>query len=216
MDTTRNEVIKIGNLLYQKNYIAGTEGNISIRISDDKILTTKSGVCKGNLCSEDLVLVNHAGEPIEGDNQPSIEFKMHLEVYKNRPEIKAIIHAHPLFVISLSLAGLNFEKQYLPESVIMLGKVPVAKYARPSTGQVPKSIKPYLEKTDIIIMDRHGSLTFGKTLKEAFYKTEILEKTAKIIWLSSRVGPLIPLDPLEIKELLKLRNEVYGLNFPIL
>jgi L-fuculose-phosphate aldolase len=215
MDTTQNEMIEIGNLLYQKNYIAGTEGNISIRISEDRILTTRSGVCKGNLCTEDLVLVNHTGEPIEGNDQPSTEFKMHLEVYKNRPETKAIIHAHPIFAISLSLAGLNFDKQYLPESVIMLGKIPVAKYARPSTGQVPKSIKPYLEKTDIIVLDRHGSLTFGKTLKEAFYKTEILEKTAKIIWLSSRVGPLIPLDPLEIKELLKLRSEVYGLDSPI-
>jgi L-fuculose-phosphate aldolase len=216
MDTTQIEMIEIGKLLYQKNYIAGTEGNMSIRISEDRILTTKSGVCKGNLCSEDLVLVNHAGETVDGNDQPSTEFKMHLEVYKNRPETKAIIHAHPTFAISLSLAGLNFEKQYLPESVIMLGKVPVAKYARPSTSQVPKSIKPFLEKTDIIILDRHGSLTFGPTLKEAFYKTEILEKTAKIIWLSSRVGPLIPLDPLEIKELLKLRSEVYGLDSPIL
>ncbi len=215
MEQYKNELIEVGKLLYQKNYITGTEGNLSIRISKEEILTTRSGVCKGNMSSDDLVLVNHVGDPIGSDLKPSTEFKMHLEVYKNRPDINAIVHAHPEFVISLSLAGHNFDKQYLPESALMLGKVPIAKYARPSTTQVPKSIKPYLQKTDIVILDRHGSLTYGKSLLDAFYKTEILEKTAKIIWLSSRVSPLISLDPLEIKELLKLRVEVYGLDSPL-
>jgi len=215
MEKYKNELIEVGKILYQKNYITGTEGNLSIRISEDKILTTRSGVCKGELNSDDLVLVNHVGNPVESDLKPSTEFKMHLEVYRNRPDINAIVHAHPEFVISLSLAGHNFDKLYLPESVVILGNVPIAKYARPSTEQVPKSIKPYLQKTDIIILDRHGSLTYGKSLREAFYKTEILEKTAKIIWLSSRVSPLITLDPLEIKELLKLRDEVYGLDSPL-
>jgi len=193
MEQYKNELIEVGKLLYQKNYITGTEGNLSIRISREEILTTRSGVCKGSMSSDDLVLVNHVGDTIGSDLTPSTEFKMHLEVYKNRPEINAIVHAHPEFVISLSLAGINFDKQYLPESALMLGKVPIAKYARPSTAQVPKSIKPYLQKTDIII----------------------LEKTAKIIWLASRISPLIPLDPLEIKELLKLRSAVYGLDSPI-
>jgi L-fuculose-phosphate aldolase len=215
MEQYKNELIEVGKLLYQKNYITGTEGNLSIRISREEILTTRSGVCKGSMSSDDLVLVNHVGKTIGSDLTPSTEFKMHLEVYKNRPEINAIVHAHPEFVISLSLAGINFDKQYLPESALMLGKVPIAKYARPSTAQVPKSIKPYLQKTDIIILDRHGSLAYGKSLMEAFYKTEILEKTAKIIWLASRISPLISLDPLEIKELLKLRGAVYDLDSPI-
>lgn len=216
MNEKIDELIEIGKQLYEQKFISATEGNLSYRISDKEIYTTKSGVCKGKLTKDDLTIINLDGQPKDPTAKPSTEYKLHTEVYKNRPEIQAVIHAHPPYVISLSLAGMAFDRQYLPESVLLLGNVPVAKYAIPSTDKVAESIRPYIKKTDILILERHGSVAIGKSLEEAFYKTAILEKTAHIIWLASRLGPLIPLDPREVKEILKLREKVYGLDFPLM
>lgn len=216
MKSAEKKLIETGRKLYRKGLIAATEGNLSYKLSENQILTTRSGVCKGALKPEDLLIVDLEGQTQNSTKHPSTEIEMHLEVYRRRPDVRAIVHAHPPYVISLSLAGISLDKPYLPESVLLLGAVPTAKYGRPSTEQVPASIRPFIEKTDILILDRHGSLTIGKSFTEAFYKLEILENTAKIIWLATQIGSLQGMDKREVSEIMKLRKRVYGLEFPIM
>jgi L-fuculose-phosphate aldolase len=216
IQAVRKELLRMGKLLYQQQYIVATEGNLSCRIDSKNILITRSGVCKGELTPDDLIKVSLNKRTSTGDQRPSTEMRMHLEVYRQRPDVKAVIHAHPPYAVSLTLAGISLNKPYTPESVLLLGAVPTAVYGRPSTSQVAESIQKYLKKTDIILLERHGSLTVGKTLTEAFYKLEILENTAKIVWLTRQAGIIKPLPAKEVRELFALRKEVYGLEYPII
>ncbi len=216
MDEIKQQMIHIGRKLYDKGLVVATEGNMSCRLSDERILVTASGVCKGELTPADLVVVDLAGKMLHSNGGPSTEMQMHLEVYRSRPDVKAVIHAHPPYCISLTLAGVSLDRPFLPESVLLLGSVPTTQYGRPSTEQIPQSIRAYIEKTDSLILHRHGSLTVGKTLTEAYHKLEVMENTAKIIWLAKQVGPIQPLDKSELDELLKLREQVYRMEFPIL
>ncbi len=212
----RKQLIETGKKMYQRGLIIATEGNISCRQKDGTILATASGVCKGEMQEADVVRIDTAGRVLAGDRLPSTEIKMHLEVYRQRPDVGAVVHAHPPYVVALSLIGFGWKKAYMPESAIMLGAVPVAPYARPSTGQVPESIREPIRQSDIVILERHGSLTVGQTLEEAYQKLEILEHTARVIWLALQVGQPEPLPPEEIEALMKLRETVYGLKYPII
>ncbi|GAB4364391.1 MAG: class II aldolase/adducin family protein [Calditrichia bacterium] len=216
MNQIQQQIIEIGRKIYEKGFIVAAEGNISHRLADDRILTTRRGVCKGELTPTDLVVVDLEGNPVEEGPLPSTEIGLHLEVYRNRPDIQAVLHAHPPYVISLTLAGFSLDQPYLPESALVLGRVPTAPYGRPSTQQVAESIRPFIRKTDVILLQRHGSLTVGKTLSEAFYKLEILEHTAKVVWLARQLRHFLPLDRIEVQELMKLRETVYGLTYPII
>ena len=215
MEETRRQLIETGRKLYERGWIVATEGNLSCRIGPNRFLVTASGVCKGEMGEEDLVLVDENGLVLQGDRKPSTEIAMHLEVYRQRPDVQAVVHAHPPYVLALSLTGLNLDRPYLPESVLVLGKVPFVSYARPSTGQVPESIRPFIRQTDVLVLHRHGSLTVGKSLQEAFWKLEYLEHTAHIVWLARQVGHPNPMPIHEVWEVLKLRKSVYGLDFPI-
>jgi len=210
------DMIDTGRQLYQKQLIVATEGNFSVRNGLGSILCTTGGVNKGFLTPADLVVVNLRGEPLEGGSRPTSEIELHLEVYRNRPDVNAVIHAHPAFCIALMLAGLKLDKPLTPESVLVLGKVPVAAYARPSTPQVAESIRPYIHKTDCILLDRHGSLTVGNTLAEALHKLEIMEKLAKVYLAAVSTGNVLELDRFEVAELLQRRTSAYGISWPIL
>jgi L-fuculose-phosphate aldolase len=139
-----------------------------------------------------------------------------LAVYRERPDVQAVIHAHPPVAVSLTLAGISLDQPFLPESVLLLGRIPTAEYARPSTNQVPTSIKEFIRRTDVLLLARHGSIAVGKNLKEAFQKLEILENTARIVWLAKQVGNPLPITEEEVKEIQKLRKTVYGLDYPII
>jgi L-fuculose-phosphate aldolase len=210
------DIITTGQRLYNQKYIVGTEGNISWRINKEKLLVTRSGICKADMNESDIVPIDSSGNVLEREIRPSSEIKLHLAVYQERSDAKAIIHAHPPFAVSLTLAGIQLNQPFLPENVLLLGSVPTADYARPSTDQVPASIRKYIRKTDIILLERHGSITIGKNLKEAFQKLEILENTARVVWLSKQLGDPQPLPDEEIKEIQKLRKSVYGLDYPII
>lgn len=211
-----NEMVSIGKRLYESQLIVATEGNFTFRIDKDRVLATPSGLCKGDLSSDDLVLININGKHLSGKNKVSSEVALHLEVYKQREDVKACIHAHPPNCIALMLSGKKLDKPILPESVILLGKIPIAPYARPSTSQVPESIRSYIRQTDCILLNRHGSLTVGNSLKEAFYKLELMEHTAKCYLKALYVGEVNELDRTEINALMELRKNTYKLNNPII
>jgi L-fuculose-phosphate aldolase len=209
------DMISIGQRLYNRKYIVGSEGNISCRINQEKILVTRSGACKGEMREDDIIPIDLSGKVLKKEVRPSSEIQLHLAVYRERPDVKAVIHAHPPVAVSLTLAGIPLDQPYLPECILLLGSVPTADYARPSTDQVPASIEEYIRKTDILLLTRHGSVTVGKNLKEAFQKLEILENTARIVWLAKQVGNPLPMALEEVKEIQKLRKTVYGLDYPI-
>ncbi|UCF64772.1 MAG: class II aldolase/adducin family protein [bacterium] len=215
-DRLYHEIIETGRKLYRLGFIVATEGNISVRVNRHEIITTRSGVCKGELDPKDFTHIDPKGVLLNNGPAPSTEIKLHLKIYQDRPDINCIIHAHPPYAISMTLTESLLSKAYLPESVILLGAVPIVPYARPSTEEVPRSISGYIKHTDILILERHGTVTIGKSLTEAFQKLEILEKTVKILSLAKQTGKLSELSQEEIQNLMILRDEVYGLDYPIL
>jgi L-fuculose-phosphate aldolase len=212
----RQEMLTIGEKLYRKDFITATEGNFSVRLDENRILATASGLCKGEMNPDDLVIIDIRGNHLQGRRRASSEILLHLEAYRQRPDIKAVIHAHPSFCLALMLAGKGLDRPILAENVILLGKIPVAPYARPSTQKVAESIRPYIVQTDCILLDNHGSLTAGSSLQEAFYKLEMMEHSAKSYLLALQIGQVRELDRDEVKALTEMREKIYGIHWPII
>lgn len=181
----RNEIIKVCAKLESKGLIAASDGNVSCRAGADGILITPSGAPKGELRAEDLVKTSMTGNILEGAGRPSSEIRMHLLVYRRRPDVTAIVHAHPPLVTAFTLAGFPFNSKILPEVWLTIGRVPVAAYATPSTEEVPESIAPFVEKSNAILLQRHGALTFGSSVREAFMRMDKLEHAAKTLLYAS-------------------------------
>ena len=202
----RSEIIKACRKLEQNGLIAANDGNVSSRAGADSILITPGGVSKGDIGPEDLVRTTLDGELTQGTRKPSSEIRMHLYVYRNRPDVSAIVHAHPIMATAFTLAGFPFNSKVLPEVWLMLGDVPTAPYATPSTPEVPESIAPYVEKHWAILLRRHGALTFGKNVMEAYLRMEKLEHAAKILFFASMLEDRKTPVPLYDSEIRKLEN----------
>lgn len=181
----RLEMIRVCRKLESKGLIAASDGNVSCRIDQDGILITPSGVSKGDLEPEELAKTSMNGNLLEGPIKPSSEIRMHLHVYRMRPDVSAIVHAHPPVVTAFTLAGFPFNSKVLPEVWLMLGKVPLAPYATPGTDEVPQSIEPHIMGSRAILLKRHGAITFGGGLMEARMRMEKLEHCAKILFYAS-------------------------------
>ncbi|MHC1726438.1 MAG: class II aldolase/adducin family protein [Syntrophobacteraceae bacterium] len=181
----RSEIIKVCKKLESKNLIAASDGNVSCRAGDNCILITPSGVPKGEMGPEDLVKTCMQGNLLEGARKPSSEIRMHLYVYRHRPDVFAIVHAHPPLATAFTIAGFPFNSKVLPEVWLTIGRVPVATYATPSTAEVPDSIAPHVEKSRAILLQRHGALTFGANVMEAYMRMDKLEHAAKTLFYAS-------------------------------
>ena len=181
----RQEIIKVCRKLESKGLIAASDGNVSCRAGEECILITPSGVSKGDLEPEEIAKASMRGELLEGPIRASSEIRMHLHVYRMRPDVFAVVHAHPPVATASTLAGFPLNSKVLPEVWLMLGKVPLAPYATPSTNEVPHSIEPYIPDSRAILLKRHGALTFGGNLMEAFMRMEKLEHCAKILFYAS-------------------------------
>ncbi len=210
------EMLEIGRRLYQKGLIVATEGNFAVRLDEERLLATPSGLCKGYLHPDDLVEIDGEGRPLGGHRQVSTEIALHLEVFRQRPDVQASLHAHPPCCIALTLLGRSLDRAILAENVVMLGKVPLARYATPGTPAVAHSIKPFIQKTDCLLLERHGSLTVGQSLTEAFYKLETMEHAAWSYLQALRIGEVRELAREEIVVLQQMRKAVYGLKNPII
>lgn len=207
-----NVFIDICHKLYNNGYVAALDGNVSVRLDDNSILITPSAKCKGNLTEQDLIVVDNNGNIIEGNGKISTESKLHLFAYKNRTDINAVIHAHPVYATAFAAMGEDFTKPIFPEVVLTLGKVHLCKYATPSTNEVTDSMNPYIEYANALLLENHGAVTFGKNLEDAFNKMEKLEHTAKIISVIRSMGKenLIPLN--KLSQLYEIGEKVYKLN----
>lgn len=200
----RADIISICRRLERSGLIAAMDGNISQRLAEDRLLITPSGKAKGRLTPRDLIVVDLNGKVLEGCGKPSSEIRMHLLVYEKRPDVNSIVHAHPPMLTAFTLSGIPFVSEALPEVWLTLGPVPTAPYATPTTQEVPEAIAPFLESHRAILMERHGALTFGGTLEEAYMRLEKLEHAAHILFYARLLKEDCPL-PLSPEALARLK-----------
>lgn len=202
----KEEICRIGKMIYELGFASSNDGNISYRINDDEIWATPTGVSKGFMTPEMLVRVNIKNEILEGDRNPSSEIKMHLKVYEKRRDIKAVIHAHPPVSTAFAVCRKPLNKNYLPEGIVNLGDVLVAEYATPSTEDVPKSIEPFLLEYNAVLLANHGVLTWADNLIDSFYKLQTVEYLAQLYINVEKIGQGIELPVEEVKKLIELRS----------
>ncbi|MGK9477815.1 class II aldolase/adducin family protein [Melioribacter sp. OK-6-Me] len=205
----RKHIVEVGKRIWTRGYVAANDGNITVLLNDNEVLTTPTGVSKGFMTTDMIIKCDRKGNVITKNSKyrPSSELKMHLEVYKERPDIKSVVHAHPPFATSFAVAGIPLDKCVLPEAIIVIGAVPIAPYGLPSTSEIPDKIRPYIKNSDAILLENHGALTLGSDLFNAYYKMETLEHTASIVWKAIQLGNLNILSPEERDRLLGLREK---------
>jgi len=203
----KKDIIEIGRRLYQKGFVASHDGNISVRVSENEIVATATGVCKGFLCLDDIVLVDMHGNKIAGRGEPSSELKMHLVVYEKRPDVSAVVHAHPPVATGFAVAGIPLAQCILPEVVISLGAVPVAAYGTPSTHEVCDSIAPLVQKSEAFLLANHGVATLGEDVFQAYYRMETVEHFARILLTSRLLGNVNVLSREQVDKLIEVRRK---------
>lgn len=204
----KNSICEVGQKLCDKEFVVASDGNISAKISPTEIIVTPTGVSKGGMRPDDLVRVTMDGNVVGGDNFPSSEVKMHLEVYRENPKVNAVVHAHPPISTAFACARKPMEQPILAEAIVNLGIVPVADFALPGTVELPKSIRPYAKDFNAVLMANHGLLTWGADLKEAYFRMESVEHFGKIILYTQQLGGAVELSEENISELLKIRKKI--------
>lgn len=197
----RQYLVEICHRLYRQGMIAAGDGNVSARLDEERVLVTPTGMHKGFIRESDLVVASTQGRLIKGQRKPSSEFLMHQLVYAERPEMRAVVHAHPPITVGLALAGVTLAQCVLSETCLVLGPILTAPYATPTTEEVPRVLRPYVRQANAVIMDRHGALTYGRDLDEAYNRMEAMEHAAKITHAARVIGPLSALPAHEVDKL---------------
>lgn len=213
IDTLRADIVEIGRRLYARGYTASNDGNISVRIDGERLLMTPRSVCKGFMDPSMMCITDLDGRKIEGMRDPSSEMLMHLEVYRQRPDARAVVHAHPPIATGFAVAGIPLDRAVLAEVVTTLGSVPIADYATPSTQELPAAVREYVKAHDGMLLANHGALTIGADLFSAYYKMETIEHFAKISLVARLLGGERLLTRQEVDRLQGLRGS-YGIAAP--
>jgi L-fuculose-phosphate aldolase len=208
----RQEIVRIGQLMYDRGLLCGYEGNLSARLGGNRILITPSGFHKGLLRPEQLLVVDNAGRVVGYSTEarrglkPTSELPMHLEAYRQRPDVQAVIHAHPPLTIALSIAGIPMDTPLLPEVIVLLGRIPMAAYATSSSEEGATAIRELIARHDAIILQRHGTLTVGDSLMQAFMRLETVEQNARIHFMLAQLSAGAPLAGDDLRKLLGMRR----------
>lgn len=201
-----SDVIHVGKRMYERGYVASNDGNLSVRLSEDRLLITMTGVSKGFLTPEKLVIVDYDGRVISGDYAPSSEMKMHLMVYRERPDVHAVAHAHPPTATGFAVAGENLPDTLLPEVIVSLGFVPIAPYGTPGTMELVESLRQYVREYDAVLLENHGALTLGPDIVAAYHKMETMEHCARIALVARMLGRVNTIDEERVNKL----HQLYG------
>ncbi|MCP4165037.1 MAG: class II aldolase/adducin family protein [Chloroflexi bacterium] len=209
----RQEIVQVCELMWRKDYVAATDGNVSVRMNDDLFLVTPSGFSKGYIEPDQLLLIDADANPVGArygparQLRPSSEILLHLEAYKRRPDISGVVHAHPPIATALSIAGISLARCVLPEVVMSFGLIPTTAYATPSSVEGTQVIAGLIESYDALILQRHGSVTVGKSAWDAYLKLEKLEHTALITKTLVELGGETPMSPDQVSKILEWRGE---------
>jgi L-fuculose-phosphate aldolase len=209
----RDEIVEVGRRLYARGYTASNDGNISARLDAHRLLMTPKSVCKGFMTPDMLCITDLGGVKLAGERDPSSEMQMHLEVYRQRPDANAVVHAHPPVATAFAVAGIPLDRAVLAEVVTTLGSVPIADYATPSTRELPEAVAKYVRAHDGMLLANHGALTLGADLFSAYYKMETIEHFANISFVARMLGGERLLSREEVVRLQGLRG-MYGIASP--
>ncbi len=203
----RQAICRIGELCYQRFYIVGADGNISARCADGTILITPAGAMKGFLEPHHIAHIDSEARVVDGGPGPSSEVGIHLVAYQERPEMQAMVHAHPPHAVAMTIAGIDMQMPIIPEIIVTIGGIPTAPFGTPGTPELPESIREIIRCSDSLIMQNHGSVTVGSNLMDAYKKLDMLEHTARILWLAHVAkGGLEPLPQESVRKLLATRS----------
>ena len=204
----KKEICEVGQKLYMKNFVAANDGNISVKISDNEFYCTPTGVSKGSLTPDMIIKVDAEGKKIEGKLNPSSEIKMHMRVYKERPDVNAVVHAHPPIATAFTVADIDLDQYILPEAVLTIGEVPTCDYGTPSTMEIPDSLEPYIQDHDAFLLRNHGALTVGCDLTKAMFVMEEVEFNATICKHAMELGAVHEIPNDQLKKLMELRKKM--------
>jgi L-fuculose-phosphate aldolase len=209
----RADIVEVGRRMYARGYTASNDGNISVRLGPDRLLMTPKSVCKGFMTADMMCITDLEGRKLQGDRDPSSEMLMHLEVYRQRPDAQAVVHAHPPTATGFAVAGIPLDRAVLAEVLTTLGSIPIAAYATPSTKELPEAVRKYIKAHDGMLLANHGALTVGGDLYGAYYKMETIEHFAKISLVARLLGRENLLSREEVTRLQGLRGS-YGIKAP--
>src|SRR5436190_8201460 len=209
----KEQMCDIGRRIWLKGFCAGNEGNHTYRLSEDRVMCTPSLISKGNLKPDDLCVVDMNGKQVSGKRKRTSEILLHLAIYTERPDVRAVIHSHPPHATAFAIADIELPTCIRPEAEVFLGPVKTAKYVTPGDTRLGESIKPFVKDSNTILLGNHGVVCYGPDLEDAYYKLEIVDAYARILLLTKQLGSVRPLAGEEMKELLALKAK-FGMADP--
>lgn len=205
----KKEMCEIGKRVYERGMVAANDGNFSVKLNDNEFLCTPTGVSKGFMTPDYICKVDADGKVLQANNgyKPSSEIKMHMRVYKERPDVNAVVHAHPLYATSFAIAGIPLTQPIMPEAIISLGCVPIAKYGTPSTEEIPDAVSEHLQYFDAVLLENHGALSYSDSLLAAYHKMESVEFYARLLYQSTMLGGPKELNQAQVERLYEVRRQ---------
>jgi len=209
----RADIVEVGRRLWDRGFVASNDGNISVRLDDHRLITTPTNVSKGFMTPDMMVITDLDGKQLSGERKASSELKMHLEVYRNRPDARAVVHAHPPTATGFAVAGIPLDRAVLAEVITTLGSIPIAEYATPSTEELPAAVRKYIKAHDGLLLANHGALALAGDVFAAYYRMETIEHFAKISLVARTLGRENMLSRGEVDRLQGLRG-MYGIASP--
>src|SRR5688572_15865437 len=209
----RDTIVEVGRRLYARGYTASNDGNISVRLDRERLLMTPKSVCKGFMSPDMMCITDLDGKKLAGERDPSSEMQMHLEIYRNRPDANAVVHAHPPIATGFAVAGIPLTRAVLAEVITTLGSIPIAAYGTPSTSELPEAVRKYIKAHDGMLLANHGAVTCGNDVLGAYYKMETIEHFARISLVARMLGREHLISREEVERLQGLRG-MYGIPSP--
>jgi L-fuculose-phosphate aldolase len=203
----KRQLVEVGKRVYDRGYVASNDGNISARIDDKRVVITPTGVSKGYMKQEDMIVVDYDGKVLSGKGKPSSEVFMHLRIYRERADVNSVCHAHPPYATGFAVAGRSLEDCVLPEVVIVLGGIPLVDYGTPGTDEFYTPVLKYLQDHDAFLLANHGALAIGKDILSAYHKMETLEHFAHIAFVAQQLGQVTTLSSGQVDKLMALREK---------
>ena len=202
----RTDLVRVCHLIYEKGWVAMNDGNVSIRLDEDRILCTPTAVSKGFVQLDDLIVCDCTGKKMEGLREPTSEVAMHNTIYELRPDVRSVVHAHPPVATGFATAGRALDKALLPEVIIQLGAVPLASYGLPGTTALSEGMLPWIPNYDALLLENHGCTTYGSDVWQAFFRMEMVEHFARITFVAEMMGGAKPLPREEVEKLFASRQ----------
>lgn len=202
----RENLVRVCQRIYEKGWVAANDGNVSIRLGEDRILCTPTGISKGIVTPGDLIVCDMKGNKVEGSRERTSEILMHITIYSLRPDVRSVVHAHPPVATGFAAAGRALDKALLPEVIVQLGAVPLASYGLPGTPALSEGMRPWVPRYDALLLENHGCTSYGKDVWEAYFRMETVEHFARITLVAELVGGAQPLPRKEVQKLFESRT----------